>query len=1313
MKKITCSVFLIFFILNFYAQTTEVFETESLGTSSFSEGGVTFDFSSSRTDGYIIRSLAGLGWNGASGDNIFIDNSQFTNNPTMDGTQISIETNTGEDFTIKSFWVYIAQNDGFTNGTGTLTIIGKKDNVDQFTITKTNGFNSVPGGPSTQNGFTFIDFSTEGTSDFSLTNIDELDISTTNTFDYLAIDAFIFDTAVATNSQISVNDPSVLEGGDTLQYTVSLDQAASGTVTVDVATSNGLATAGSDYTAVGTTTLTFNPGETSKTVDVTINSDSTVEIDETIILTLSNPTGTATIADTMGIGTITNDDSATVTIADVSVNENNGTATITATLDNAVDGGFDIDVSTADGTATTSDSDYTSVTSQTLTFAGTAGEMETFSVTLGGDTKVEADETVSISMSGLSPVTVVSGDIDVTDVATLTLNNDDSATVTIADVSVNENNGTATITATLNNAVDGGFDIDVSTADGTATTADSDYTSVTLQTLTFAGTSGETETFNVTLGGDTKVEADETVSISMSGLSPVTVASGDIDVTDVATLTLNNDDTTVVTIADVSANENTGSQTITATLSNPVQGGFALDVFTTDGTATTSDSDYSSTAGSTLTFAGTVGETQTLSLGGIGDTKVEGNETFTISMTNLGFLSVDSNDIDITDIATYTILNDDSATVTIADVSGNENGGSITVTATLDNAVQGGFTVDVSTADGTATTGDSDYTSINSETLTFAGTVGETETFTITPTSDTKLESDEQLSIFMNNLASTVLAVNITDGATGTILNDDSASVTIADVSGNENGGSITVTATLDNAVQGGFTVDVSTADGTATTGDSDYTSITSETLTFAGNAGETQTFTFVPTGDTKLESNETVTFSQSNLASTALAVNITDGATGTILNDDAASVTIADVSGNENGGSITVTATLDNAVQGGFTVDVSTSDGTATTGDSDYTSITSETLTFAGNAGETQTFTFVPTGDTKLELNETVTFSQSNLASTALAVNITDGATGTILNDDAAAVTIADVSGNENDGSITVTATLDNAVQGGFTVDVSTSDGTATTGDSDYTSITSETLTFAGTAGETQTFTFVPTGDTKLESNETVAFSQSNLASTTLSVNITDGATGTILNDDAAAVTIADVSGNEDDGAITVTATLDNAVQGGFSIDVNTTDGTATTVDNDYTSITSETLNFTGNAGETQTFTVTPISDTDLESDEQLSIFMNNLASTVLAVNITDGATATILNDDVALSINTVENIDLSIYPNPVKDVLYLKVENVKIENIELFNILGKSVKNIQLKNTTIDVSAVNSGMYILQIKTEKGITTKRIIKE
>ncbi len=505
------------------------------------------------------------------------------------------------------------------------------------------------------------------------------------------------------------------------------------------------------------------------------------------------------------------------------------------------------------------------------------------------------------------------------------------------------------------------------------------------------------------------------------------------------------------------------------------------------------------------------------------------------------------------------------AAVTIADISADEDGGAITVTATLDFAVQGGFTVEVNTADGSAATADNDYAAVTNYTLTFAGNAGETQTFSVTPSADTKLEADETISVSLGNLDNTVLLVDITDGATVAIENDDAATVTIADISADEDGGAITVTATLDFAVQGGFTVEVNTADGSAATADSDYAAVTNYTLTFAGNAGETQTFSVTPTLDTKLESDETLAVSMNNLAGTALAVDITDGATVTIENDDVAAVTIADISADEDGGAITVTATLDFAVQGGFTVEVNTADGSAATADSDYSAVTNYTLTFAGNAGETQTFSVTPTADSKLEADETLSVSLGNLDNTTLLVDITDGATVTIENDDVAAVTIADISAEEDGGAITVTATLDFAVQGGFTVEVNTADGSAATADSDYSVVTTYKLTFAGNAGETQTFSVTPTADAKLEADETLSVSLGNLDNTALLVDITDGAVVTIENDDVAAVTIADVSADEDGGAITVTATLDFAVQGGFTVEVNTADGSATTADSDY----------------------------------------------------------------------------------------------------------------------------------------------------
>ncbi len=870
-----------------------------------------------------------------------------------------------------------------------------------------------------------------------------------------------------------------------------------------------------------------------------------------------------------------------------SVSENNGTV-IVFTVEGFRDG-------SSTGSTTVNHPGFTPTTYTTSDFAnGTFGNVDEIRIIANLNFSGNFDN-FALGLSVTPPTITTTAAISV-DAISATLGGDVTS------------DGGATI-------IERGFVYALTSDDASPTVAEAGGANVTKVIV-----SGTTGSYNQAISS---LIASSNYSFSAYAINSQGTAEGTVE-----TFTTSNP-TVAFTSTSSSGAENVSSTDLEVSLSAVSGSNVSVDYVVT-GTATGSGTDYTLVDGSLTITAGD--SNNDITIGSIvSDAILEANETVIVTISNPSNATLGTNLIH-----TYTINNDDSASVTIADVSGNEDDGSITVTATLDNAVQGGFTVDVSTSDGTATTADSDYTALTSQTLTFTGTASEMQTFTVTPTSDNKLESNETLTISQSNVASTSLSVNITDGATVTITNDDSASVTIADVSGNENDGSITVTATLDNAVQGGFTVDVSTADGTATTGDSDYSAITSQSLSFTGNASETQTFTVTPTGDTKLEANETLTISQSNVASTSLSVNITDGATVTITNDDSASVTIADVSGNENDGSITVTATLDNAVQGGFTVDVSTTDGTATTSDNDYSAVTGQTLSFTGNASETQTFTVTPTGDTKLEANETITISQSNLAATVLSVAITDGATVTINNDDSATVTIADVSGNEDDGSITVTATLDNAVQGGFTVDVSTSGGTATTADSDYTSLTGQTLTFTGTASEMQTFTVTPTSDNKLESNETLTISQSNVASTSLSVNITDGATVTITNDDSASVTIADVSGNENDGSITVTATLDNAVQGGFTVDVSTADGTATTGDSDYSAITSQSLSFTGNASETQTFTLTPTGDTKLEANETITISQSNLAATALSVTITDGATVTILNDDFQATITT-----------------------------------------------------------------------------
>jgi hypothetical protein len=108
---------------------------------------------------------------------------------------------------------------------------------------------------------------------------------------------------------VSVADAQVAEGNSgpaTLSFAVTLDKPSTQSVSVGYATADGTATAGSDYVAASGK-VTFAPGETSKTVNVTVNGDTAIEPDETLTLNLSGPTN-ATIKKGVGAGTITNDD---------------------------------------------------------------------------------------------------------------------------------------------------------------------------------------------------------------------------------------------------------------------------------------------------------------------------------------------------------------------------------------------------------------------------------------------------------------------------------------------------------------------------------------------------------------------------------------------------------------------------------------------------------------------------------------------------------------------------------------------------------------------------------------------------------------------------------------------------------------------------------------------------------------------------------------------------------------------------------------------------------------------------------------------
>ena len=315
-------------------------------------------------------------------------------------------------------------------------------------------------------------------------------------------------------------------GTTTATFTVSRASGSDGIVSVDFATADGTATAGSDY-VLTSGTVTFADGDTAdKTITVPVNGDTVDENDETFTVTLSSPTGGAMLGTAVSTVTIIDDDVTlapgvlSISPATLSVTEGDaGTTTATFTVSRASgsDGAVSVNFATADGTATAG-SDYTA-NSGTVTFADGDTADKTITVSVIGDTLDEANETFTVTLS--SPT---GGATLGTAVSTATIIDDDDAapvpgvlSISPATLSVTEgNSGTTTATFTVSRAggSDGAVSVNFATANGTAT-AGSDYTANS-GTVTFADGDTAAKTITVSVIGDTFDEPDETFTVTLS-----------------------------------------------------------------------------------------------------------------------------------------------------------------------------------------------------------------------------------------------------------------------------------------------------------------------------------------------------------------------------------------------------------------------------------------------------------------------------------------------------------------------------------------------------------------------------------------------------------------------------------------------------------------------------------------------------------------------------------------------------------------------------------------------------------------------------
>jgi hypothetical protein len=319
-------------------------------------------------------------------------------------------------------------------------------------------------------------------------------------------------------------------GTQTMTFTVTLSAPSSRTVTVQWATADDVAVAPGDYAAAGGT-LTFSPGQTSKSVNAIVNGDIVAEIDESFLVALSTPTNAA-IGDGLAVGTIVDDELLPVIDIDApSVTEGNaGTTALTFTisLSHPSAAPVTVDWATAPGTATVG-TDFVSG-GGTVTFASLQTS-KTISVTVNGDGLYEAEESVVVTLSNAT-----NAPIGRPQRHGFIANDDVAPVVSVSDESVTEGDaGSATLRFTLTTTSVSGADatVDYATSDGTAHAGD-DYVAKTGTVTIPAGSTSRT--VDVTVDGDSIVEPDETLVLDLS--EPTHVTLGDA----AAQGTIENDD---------------------------------------------------------------------------------------------------------------------------------------------------------------------------------------------------------------------------------------------------------------------------------------------------------------------------------------------------------------------------------------------------------------------------------------------------------------------------------------------------------------------------------------------------------------------------------------------------------------------------------------------------------------------------------------------------------------------------------------------------------------------------------------------------
>jgi len=462
------------------------------------------------------------------------------------------------------------------------------------------------------------------------------------------------DSAPALTFVSSLQDISEGAGTASLEVTLPNPSQADGIVELSF---SGTATLGEDFSA--NTTFTIPAGQTTAFIPITILNDLTIESNETVIVTMSNPQGimlgepastTLIIGDNDALPTVS------LTASTQSVAESVGTVTVTVNMSKTYGLNVTIPFSIS-GTASLPEDHDLSVASITIPTGSLSGS---FSFQVINDSLDEDNETIVLTMGTpnyANPGAVTVQTITITD-------NDPTPTVQLSSAAQTIVEGGGNITFRINLSVVSGRSVTVPfNVSGTASNpADHNLSSGSL--IIPPGSTFVERTFTVL--EDTAYEGDETIIVTLGTPTNATVSG-----VNVQTITVTeNDEPPVISfqLSTQSVTEgNSGQKFVAIRASLSKVSAIATKVtFTVTGTAS-SGSDYSMTTVSPLTInpGSTLG---TIGLNVLGDTMYEPDETLIVTMNTPTGATIGS-----PSVHTLTITNDEAFPI----VSFNGSSGSV------------------------------------------------------------------------------------------------------------------------------------------------------------------------------------------------------------------------------------------------------------------------------------------------------------------------------------------------------------------------------------------------------------------------------------------------------------------------------------------------------------------------------------------------------------------------------------------------------------------------------------------------------------